>query len=153
MEIFSFLNLSKESTKPTSIFLLIDDHAEDGGPGEVWVLCSFYHEPLCSWIKINVNKFAISSHTALKLGSQSLRSYLKVTCEHEVHILPNTKLVPQRIMVKTTWRSDHPWSAIFCVIVYCCNLVILKACSFSTTIVNTKVNTKVKFITWPIILF
>ena len=28
------------------------------------------------------------------------------------------KLVPQRIMVKTTWKSDRPWSAIFNVIVY-----------------------------------
>ena len=28
-------------------------------------------------------------------------------------------LVAQRIMVKATLRSDHPWSAIFCVIVYC----------------------------------
>ena len=28
------------------------------------------------------------------------------------------KLAPQRIMVKTTWRSYHPWSAIFSVIVY-----------------------------------
>ena len=29
------------------------------------------------------------------------------------------KLAPQRIMVKTTWRSGHAWSAIFSVIVYC----------------------------------
>ena len=28
------------------------------------------------------------------------------------------KLVAQRIMVRTTSRSDRPWSAIFCVIVY-----------------------------------
>ena len=41
--------------------------------------------------KTNVNKFAISSHTALKFGTQSLRSYSKVTCEYELHILPNTK--------------------------------------------------------------
>ena len=30
------------------------------------------------------------------------------------------KLVPQRIMVKTTWKTDHPWCAIFSVIVYWC---------------------------------
>ena len=26
--------------------LKIDDYAKDGGPGEVWILCSFYHESL-----------------------------------------------------------------------------------------------------------
>ena len=70
----------------------VDDNAKDGGPGEVWLLCSFYHEPLRSWIKTNVNKFAISGHTAFKLRTQSLRSYLKVTCEYELHILLNTKV-------------------------------------------------------------
>ena len=24
----------------------IDNYAKDGRPGEVWLLCSFYHEPL-----------------------------------------------------------------------------------------------------------
>ena len=70
----------------------IDDYAKDGGPGEVWLLCSFSHEPLRSWIKTNVNTFTNSSHTALILGTQSLRSYLKLTCEYEFHILPNTKV-------------------------------------------------------------
>ena len=58
----------------------IDDYAKDGGLGEVWILCSFYHEPLRTWIKTNVNKFAISNHAALKLGKQALKSYLKITC-------------------------------------------------------------------------
>ena len=35
------------------------------------------------------------------------------------------KLVAQRIMVKTTSRSDRPWSAIFCVIVYCIKLFMM----------------------------
>ena len=39
----------------------IDDHAKDGGLGEVWILRSFCHEPLHTWIKTNLNKFAISS--------------------------------------------------------------------------------------------
>ena len=77
----------------------IGHYAEDGGPGEVWFLCSFYHEPLRSWIKTNVNKFVILSHTALKLGTQSLRSCLKVTCEYELHILLNTLVVPQKIIM------------------------------------------------------
>ena len=33
-----------------------------------------------------------SRHTALKLGTQSLRSFVKVTCEYELPILPNTKV-------------------------------------------------------------
>ena len=77
-----------------------------------------------SWIETNVDKFAILSHTTFKLDKQALRSYLKLTCEYEPNILPKIqiqikiqKLERQRIMVKTIWRSDHPWSAIFCVIV------------------------------------
>ena len=50
----------------------IEDYAKNGGPGEVWLLCSFYHEHLRTWIETNVNKFAISNHTALKLGVQAI---------------------------------------------------------------------------------
>ena len=82
-------------------------------------MCSFYHKSLRTWIKTNVNKFAISNHTALILGVHALRSYLKLIYEYEFHSLPNKKLVAQTIMVKTTARSDRPWSAIFGVIVYC----------------------------------
>ena len=32
--------------------LSIDDYAKDGGPEEVYLLCSFYHEPL-STLEIN----------------------------------------------------------------------------------------------------
>ena len=38
---------------------------------DFWILRSFYHEPLRTWIKTNVNKFAISSFTAFKLGKQA----------------------------------------------------------------------------------
>ena len=96
----------------------IDDYAKGGGPGEVWLLCSFYHESLRTWIKTIVSKFAISNRTALILRVHALRSYLKLICECELHSLPNKKLVAQGIMVKTTSGSDRPWSAIFCVIVY-----------------------------------
>ena len=76
------------------LFLIsIDDYAKDGGPGEeVWLLCNFYHEPLRTWIKTNVNNFAIWSQTVCKLDKQALRNYLKLTCEYELHILPNTKV-------------------------------------------------------------
>ena len=36
----------------------IDDYAKDGGPGEVWLLCNFYHECLRTWIKIEVCYFS-----------------------------------------------------------------------------------------------
>ena len=80
------------------------------------------HEPCAlQWIETNVNKFATSNHTALKLDAHSLRSHLSLICDYELYILPNKKLVSQRIMVKTTWRTDHTWSAIFGVMV-CCSI-------------------------------
>ena len=36
------------------------------------------------------NKFAISTHTALKLDIQALGNYLKLTREYELYILSNT---------------------------------------------------------------
>ena len=63
----------------------IDDYAKDGRPGEV-------HEPLRTGIKKIVNKFAISNYMALILDVHPLRSNLKLTCEYELHILPNTKV-------------------------------------------------------------
>ena len=56
----------------------MDGYAKNGGPGEVRLLCSFYHESLRTWIKTIVNKFAISNHTALISGVHALRSYLKL---------------------------------------------------------------------------
>ena len=44
------------------------------------------------WIKTNVNKLAFANHTTLKLGVQVFRSYLKLSCEYELHILPNVKV-------------------------------------------------------------
>ena len=72
--------------------LQTDGYAKDGGPEEVWLLSSFYHESLRTWIKTIVNKFAISNHTALILGVDALRSYLKLICEYELHSLPNKKV-------------------------------------------------------------
>ena len=58
---------------------------------------------LCAFeLKRNVDQFAISSYTTLKLGMQTLRSYLKIMYEYEFHIPYQTKkLAPQRIMVTT----------------------------------------------------
>ena len=55
-------------------------------------MCSFHHEPLRTRVETNVNNFAISSHVAFKLDKQALKSYLKLTCEYELRILPNTKV-------------------------------------------------------------
>ena len=70
----------------------IDDYAKDGGQGEVWFLCSFYHEPLRIWIKRNVNKFGISSHITLIWAIKALRSYLRPTYQYDLHTSPNTKV-------------------------------------------------------------
>ena len=58
----------------------------------VWLLCSFYHESLRTWIKTIVSKFAVSNHTALILCVHALRSYLKLICEYELYSLPNKKV-------------------------------------------------------------
>ena len=54
----------------------------------------------------NVNKFAISSDTALILRIKALRSYLKLICEYELqpHTLLNTTVseCSNKIMVETT---------------------------------------------------
>ena len=96
----------------------MDDYAESGGPGEVWLLCSFHHESLRTWIKTIVDNVAISNHTALISGVHALRSYLKLICEYELLACQIKKLVAQTIMVKTTSKSDRPWSTIYYVIVY-----------------------------------
>ena len=70
----------------------MNDYAKDGGPGEVWLLCSFYHDSLRTWIETIVNKFAVSNHMALILGVRAPKSYLKLTCEYELHSLPNKKV-------------------------------------------------------------
>ena len=78
-----------------------------------------------SWIKTIVSKFATLDHTALILGVLALRSHLKLICEYELHNVPNKTLVAQRIMVKTTSRSDRLWSAIFSMIIYSDLLITL----------------------------
>ena len=68
------------------------DYAKNGGPGEIRIFCSFYHESLRTWIETVVNKFAISNHTGLILGVHALRSYLQLICEYELHSLPKKKV-------------------------------------------------------------
>ena len=99
------------------IFVAIDDYAKDGGPGEVWLLCSFYHEALRTGIETNVNRFTISNHTALKLDVLALRSCLSLICEYELYILPNKKVSIAKNHGKNYMKDRPPWSAIFCVIV------------------------------------
>ena len=94
----------KWTTKRTA---KIDDYAKDGGPAEVWLLCSFYHEPLRTCIKTNVNKFAISTHAALKLGIQAVGSYLKPNCEYELDIVSNAKVGAAKDHGEN-YRKDSP---------------------------------------------
>ena len=39
---------SEKSPKERNVHSTVDDYAKDGGPEVVWLLCSFYHEPLRS---------------------------------------------------------------------------------------------------------
>ena len=61
------VKVTQQNQNARKQYVAIDDYAKDVGPGEVWLLCSFYHESLRTWIKTTVNKFAISNHTALIL--------------------------------------------------------------------------------------
>ena len=57
-----------------SFYSAIDDYVKDSGLGEVSILCSF------------------TIHTALKLGKQALKSYLKITCDFQHRSPPNKKV-------------------------------------------------------------
>ena len=70
----------------------IGDYAKDGASEEVWLLCSFNHEPLHTWIKTNVNKFFYFKSNSFKLSIQNLGSYMRLTFEYELDILSNTKV-------------------------------------------------------------
>ena len=70
----------------------MEDYAKDGGPGKIQLLCSFYHEPLHTWIETNVNKFAIPNQMALKLDVHALRSYLMRIFEYGLYILLDKKV-------------------------------------------------------------
>ena len=95
LQLLSLINKTVDHINRPIIYLKvekrIDDYAKDGGPEEVRLLYSFYHESLRTWIKTIVNKFAISNHTALMLDVYALRSYLKLICEYELHSLPSKK--------------------------------------------------------------
>ena len=42
----SFCSYQQETAEEHLIIGTIDDYAKDGEPGVLWLLCSFYHEPL-----------------------------------------------------------------------------------------------------------
>ena len=86
----------------------IDDYAKDGWPREVQLICSFYHESLCTWIKTIVNKFAISQHLTLILGVHALKSYLKLLCEYELHHVPNKNVSGAKDHVKNYIKVRPP---------------------------------------------
>ena len=61
-------------------------------------------------------------------GVHALRSYLKLICEYELYSLLNKKVSGAKDHGKIPSRSDRPWSAIFCVIVYCSKIVCIALC-------------------------
>ena len=83
----------------------IDDYAKDRGPEEVSLLCSFYHESLRTWIKTIIRYFKSYGFDIRCACSQKV---LEGNCEYGLHSYQIKKLVAQRIMVKTTSRSDRP---------------------------------------------
>ena len=98
----------------------MDDYAKYGEPEEAWLVCSFYHESLPTWIITIVDKFAISNHTSLILGVRALRSYLNLICEYELHSLPNKKVGGAKDHSKKLHQGQTaPGPPLFRVIVYC----------------------------------
>ena len=53
-----FQSLRRKIDNRCAIIDTIDDYAKDGGSGEVWLLCSFYHDSLRAHIIRKVNNFA-----------------------------------------------------------------------------------------------
>ena len=70
------------------MILPLDGYAKDGGPGEVYLHVVFTMSLCVLELKYNDNKFAIWSHTALKLRIQPMKRYLKLTYKYEPHNLP-----------------------------------------------------------------
>ena len=70
----------------------IDDYAKDGGPGKVWLICSFYHDPLrpCLFCLVRYKALSINFlfDTHMSSGSEVINT--------------SNNLSAQRIMVKTT---------------------------------------------------
>ena len=71
---------------------------KDGGPRdqERSDFCVVFTVSLCALGPKNVHMFSFSNHASLKLGIHVLRGYLRLTCEYELHILPNTKVSAAR---------------------------------------------------------
>ena len=81
----------------------MDDYAKNSGPGEVWHLCSFYHESLGIWIKTTVNKSAISNHTALISGVHELHSLPKKVSGVKDH--GKNYIMVRPPLVRHLWRN------------------------------------------------
>ena len=55
--------------------------------------CVVFTMGLCApELEQRYNNISLLFHTAFKLDKQALRSYLKLACEYELHILRNTKV-------------------------------------------------------------
>ena len=64
----------EQLVKTKTVTLTIDDYANDGGPGVVCLLCSFYHDPLRSKLFYLV-RYATHIHRS---ASDSFSEYVQV---------------------------------------------------------------------------
>ena len=79
----------------------IDNYAKDGGPEEVWLLCSFYHEPLPTWVKQTLISLVFQVIRLLNYINrlwQAIWSWLVSMSSISYQIQMS---VPQKTMVKT----------------------------------------------------
>ena len=98
----SYLKLTREYE------FYIQPNTKESGLAEVSLLCSFYHEPLLTRIKIYLNKFAIWDHITLKLATEFVRSYLKLACEYELHTSSNTKVSAAKVYGQIYMKVTSP---------------------------------------------
>ena len=61
---------------------IIDDYSQNGGLGELRLLCSFYHESLCSLIVKEIQQLCDLTSDWFQIeGRETQRSHLKLSCE------------------------------------------------------------------------
>ena len=71
----------------------MDNHAEDGRPGLVWLVCSFYPDPLCAltMVKVrifkHVNRIYSNTFSYIGLDDHCKKTVRLILAHHLLHIL------------------------------------------------------------------
>ena len=87
--------------KLTITLKMADQERSDFGVVFITSLCALeFKETLIS--------FAISNHTAFIIDVHSLRSCMRVTCEYEIHILPDKKVSAAKDHGKNYMKDRRP---------------------------------------------